>query len=431
MSFIIAKNSVYCFFSQIQFTMYYKRIIYNSIRKHLDKKEHTIIVGARQVGKTTLLKKLYKEIAGKKQAYYLTFENPEILSAINQHPENIFRYARKPESEQPENRVFIFIDEVQYAANPSNLLKYLFDTCENRLKIVATGSSAFYIDRKFTDSLAGRKKIFHLKGLNFEEFLTFRNAGNLISELVEMRKTDAYRSVFYHELRYYFEEYLIFGGYPAVVLEKEIDEKKYRLNELRNSYMKKDILEANIQYDLKFFQLVALLSDSVGSLVNNNELANTLGINNKTVESYLHLLQKSYHIALIPPFYTNLRKEITKMPKVYFRDTGLRNSFINRFDALNNRNDKGQLIENYVFIRLAELYNDEYIRFWHLSGGQEVDFVINQAVMSGKAYEVKYSSKTINRTKYQKFTDNYKPFPLQFICYEHTENTDAVDILKL
>ncbi len=143
--------------------MFKERILYKGITKHLTEKEYTIITGARQTGKTTILRKIFEDLTEqKKEVYYISFENPLILKDINEHPDNLFNYSDKPENllltkrKQGDKRIFILIDEIQYASNPSNLLKYLHDTYGANLKIVATGSSAFYIDRKFKDSL-GKK----------------------------------------------------------------------------------------------------------------------------------------------------------------------------------------------------------------------------------------------------------------------------------
>lgn len=130
--------------------------LFNQLYNHLAAKEYTIIIGARQTGKSMLLLQLYQKlISENRKAYQLTLEDPRILKAINEHPENLFNFIPQPE----DKRIYVLIDEVQYAENPTNFLKLLYDKYLNKLKIIATGSSAFYIDRKFKDSLAGRKQI--------------------------------------------------------------------------------------------------------------------------------------------------------------------------------------------------------------------------------------------------------------------------------
>ncbi len=411
---------------------YLERELYQTLLEHLKAEIYTIIVGARQIGKTTLLKRLYESV--KKQgkiSHLISFENAEILKQINLHPENIFRYIQKPENEI--KKVFLFVDEIQYADNPSNFLKYLFDTYGEKLKIVATGSSAFYIDAKFNDSLAGRKRIFNLKHLNFSEFLTFKNAKELKSELDSIRKNKKYKSLYYNDLMSLFDEYLVYGAYPKVVLEKNVKEKISILKDLKNSYVKRDIYDSKVENESKFYQLMQILASQIGDLVNRNELAKTLRLDNKTIERYLHVLEKSFHVKLLPPFYSNIRKEIVKMPKIFFFDLGLRNVLLNNFQSLHQRLDKGELLENYAFVRLNELYDSDFIKFWRTTTGKEVDFVASEIYGSGKAYEVKFSANAINRKKYKQFIDSYKTYELNYVGYEYEDDEldDYIPILKL
>ena len=229
---------------------------------------------------------------------------------------------------------------------------------EESIKITATGSSVFYIDSKFKDSLAGRKRIFLLKHLNFSEFLRFKGAENLISELNELRKSTHYISALYKDIEHYFNDYLIYGGYPAVSIEKENSEKELILNELQNAYIKRDIHDAGIKNEVAFYKLIQLLSYQTGNLLNINEFSKILRIDNKTIEKYIDVLQKSFHIQTITPFFRNYKKEIIKMPKLFFYDNGLRNSFLNNFNIIETGADRGQLLENYVYIRLSEMYKN-------------------------------------------------------------------------
>ena len=399
--------------------MYIQRKLHKAIKKHIPKKEYTIITGARQVGKTSLLLALYKELSEtKKQVHYLTFEDYEVLESINKHPEEIFRYVPRPlkliePSKEKQNIVYLLIDEIQYAATPTSFLKYLFDTYGENLKIIATGSSAFYIDQKFEDSLAGRKRIFELKSLDFEEWLTFNKQHRILEELIEVRKQKEYISSSSHEFINHFHNYLLFGGFPRVVLEKNQTDKIYILRELMNSFLKKDLLESNITRTDKFYKFFSLLAGQIGNLINRNELANTLGVDNKTIERYLFVLQKSFHIELIRPFSSNLRKELTKMPKLFFKDTGLRNIALNNFSDVDNRTDTSALLENYLFLRLSQIYDADSIRFWRTADGKEIDFIVNDTFGGKYAYEVKLNCKTGKNKSTHKFASTYPDFSIQ------------------
>jgi predicted AAA+ superfamily ATPase len=413
--------------------MYIERKIYTKIKKHLDRKEYTIITGARQTGKTTLITSLFKELKTESDnVFYLTLENSDVLRDINETPENIFKYALRPADpliQGTENkRVILFIDEIQYANKPSHFLKYLYDKYLGNLKIVATGSSAFYLDSSFEDSLAGRKRIFILKTLSFEEFLNFTNRQDLLNTLQIMRGQSDFISTQKEEMLEKFNHYLIYGGYPSVVLETDFDEKVELLKEIKNSFLKRDIEESGVNNTDAFYKLAMLLSDQTGNLVNKNELSNTIGIDNKTIERYLFVLQKCFHIELLRPFSGNLRKELTKMPMIYFYDSGMRNALLNRFFPFDLREDKGPLLENYVFRRLAEKHDVDDIRFWRTTDNKEIDFIVNAG--DGRlAYEVKFSCRQKKNNASRIFLEHYPRFSYQTISYDFNEN--CLQALKL
>ena len=400
--------------------MFKQRDLYPNILDFINDKRFAIITGARQVGKTSLLRALFADLKTQGESvFFLSFEDPFIVDAINKHPEQVFNYmAALPKriiDGQSERKIFLLIDEVQYAKDPSHFLKFLYDTYEGNLKIVATGSSAFYIDRKFRDSLAGRKRIFRLNTLNLREYLVFQNKENLCNELDLSRERPDYRSPYSAELNRNFWDYLRFGGYPAVALESDEREKRLTLDELKNAYVRRDVLESKISNETHFYLLLRILAEQTGNLMNKNDLSNELKIDVKTVDNYIQILEKCFHISLLRPFFRNMRKELTKMPKVYFNDLGLRNILVNRFDAFPDRTDKGQLLENYFFLRLNEKYDAEQLFFWHTTTGQEVDFVIRDTLTTGKAYEIKWAESKITPNKYAPFAEAHPEFPLNFL----------------
>ena len=355
----------------------------------------------------------------------VTFENPEILNAVNEHPANILRYIGQQPSSQPGSisKVMLLIDEVQYANDPSNFLKYHYDLNGDWLKIVATGSSAFYLDTKFHDSLAGRKRIFELFPLDFEEFLQFKGFPAWITEWEQMRQDHAYTSLVHRDIFMMFDEYISYGGYPAVVLENDPEEKKEILRDLVKTYLKRDVLESSHSDFLKICQLLQVLASQAGQLLNSNELSNSLRFASATIENYLYILQKCYHIHLVRPFYQNLRKELSKMPKVYFNDHGFRNALINQWERAPLRIDKGQVTENFLYIRLRQLYGHDIIRYWRTINGNEIDFIGAPAAGEEFAMESKYKADAINPSKYKVFANAYPAIPIRMAAYE-TINPD-------
>jgi predicted AAA+ superfamily ATPase len=381
------------------------------IANHLSKKEFTVLIGARQIGKSTLLKQLHEDLKKQnKPTYFLNLDRKDILDELNQNPENLFRFCPLQKGE----RIVVFIDEIQYLNDATNFLKLLFDEYSSQLKIVATGSSAFYIDRQFKDSLVGRKKIFQMGTLDFEEFLLFKGRTDLVSELKSLQNKKKSKSIKENLLWTYMDEFVNYGGYPAVVLENNIDQKIELLKEIRDSFIKRDILESGITDETKFYRMLLLLASQSGNLLNVNEISNTLRITNATVENYLYVLQKCFHITLVKPFYNNLRKELTKMPKVYINDLGLRNVLVNHFSPIEQRADKGVVLENLCCRLLLERYDADQVKYWRTADGNEVDFVIETQYLKGFAVEVKFNEQDSKISKYKKFISNYPNFPLEF-----------------
>lgn len=374
-------------------------------RKHLETDEILLFIGARQAGKTTILKQIQQDL--EKQGnicYFLNLEDPEYLELLNKSPKHLFKIFPIDSTK----RNHIFIDEIQYLDNPSNFLKYLYDEYKGKLKLLVSGSSSFYIDRKFKDSLAGRKKIFNVWTLSFKEFLRFKNESELSEK--DFKKISLSEK---EKIILYYSEYLVYGGYPRVVLSSP-EEKKEILREILFSYVKKDVYEANIRQEEIFYKLLKILAFQIGSLVNASELANTLNVSKTAIDNYLYVMQKSFHIVFTNPFFKNIRKELTKMPKVYFCDLGLRNFLADNFKPFAVREDKGVLLENAVFRQLLEKYNRDELKFWRTILKNEVDFVA-----AGKfAYEAKIDTEKFKEKSYKLFLEHYPDINFSVVSFD-------------
>jgi predicted AAA+ superfamily ATPase len=402
------------------------RNILPSIFEHLQFKEFAVITGPRQCGKTSVLRLVEGFLRKSGEiSVYLTMDDPSILKRFNEHPENLLSVLP-----QTDRKIYVLIDEIQYLADPTNFLKYNFDLHSETLKIVCTGSSAFYIDQNFKDSLAGRKQLFKLFTLSFDEFLYFKTGDNSIkSEWLEMKKRPEYLSVKHTTIRHLFDEYLTYGGYPEVVLANTVERKKDLLAELAQAFLRRDILESNVRDEEKFFILTRLLAAQTGGLVNVNQLANTLQLSVTAVENYIHILRKTFHIHLLRPFFSNITKELTKMPKVYFNDLGMRNMLLKQFSEVENRLDKGELIENYIFIRLRDIYSTDDIQYWRTTDGNEVDFVVSTEFQKGFAIECKFDEKSFSKSKYKKFEAAYPNYPLSVKVFQSVNYGSSILLL--
>lgn len=384
-----------------------------------------VLVGARQTGKTTLLRSIYERVRQEGHpAWFINLENLEYLELLNRSPENIFAILPPLRSDL---RATVFIDEIQYLKDPSNLIKYFYDEHRQKLKLVVTGSSAFYIDQRFRDSLAGRKRLFHLQTLSFAEFLLFKGREELCQwlptaneRMERFRQCSAFPRIHRQELERLWGEYACYGGYPAVVLAQGEEEKRLMLEDIVHSAAKKDVQEAGIRYPEKYYRLMKLLAAQAGSLVNRHELGTTLGITSSAVDNYLYVLRRSFHLAEVTPFSANIRKELTKMPKYFFLDTGMRNYLVNEFRGFSQRADTGVFLESLVFRRLMERISLENIRFWRTADKHEVDFVVNDAW----GLETKSNPATFRPAKYAPFREHYENIPLDVAGYDDLEERE-------
>lgn len=386
-----------------------RRKLFPTLLEHLPKKEFSIITGARQTGKSTLLRQLEDYCKqGSLPVVFLNLENKAILAELDLSPLNLLKFL--PETNQ---KVVVLVDEVQYLSDPSNFLKLLYDEYAAKIKIVATGSSAFYMNDRFKDSLAGRKKLFLLYTCSFDEYLEISGKQELLEELGRIQKKMDYKSTGIELLLIEWEKFLIYGSYPAVITEPDAEAKIDRLKELRDSFVKRDILESGVQNEIAFYKLFRLLASQTGNLVNVNELASTIQIKNETVVNYLAVLQKCFHISLVKPYFNNVRKELTKMQKVYLLDNGMKNSLLNNFTPLALRADKGELWENMVYRLLIEKHGIDEVNYWRTSAGNEVDFVLPR-ITQPKAIEAKYDKSHANLNRYKLFASAYPNIPMNF-----------------
>ena len=245
--------------------------------------------------------------------------------------------------------------------------------------------------------------------MNFNEFLEFNGE----TEMAEAKPAKKLTSYYQTKLLKLWEQYIIYGGYPKVALAREEELKKILIEDIGSSYIKKDALEAGIKNTEKYYALIKILAGQTGQLMNSQELANTLNIAHKTVEEYLYIMARSYQLAFIRPFYKNLRKELTKMPKAYFYDLGLRNFFLDDFSSLDKRPDKGAYLENLVFTEFLKRGDSlDKIKYWRTQDKKEVDFIIGR-----EAYEIKYNLKR-KASGYKKFIEQYPEIKFSMVSRE-------------
>lgn len=305
---------------------------------------------------------------------------------------------------------FLFIDEVQYAKESGKKLKYIYDHFP--IKIIISGSSSSELSIQSLKYLVGRIFIFNLYPFSFKEFLLARNP-----RLVPLYEKAKYGQEITAELNHQLEEFILFGGYPRVVLAKSREEKITVLKNIINTYLLREIKEVmGLKEDFKLLKLTKSLSLQIGNLVNYNELSTLSELSYPEVKSYLNILEKTFICSLVPPFQSNKRTELVKNPKVYFYDLGFRNMVIDNFSV--ERVDLGGMHENFIF---SELVKNNFVpKYWRTKSKAEVDFILEK----GKEIipiEVKVNlSKTDLTRSFQSFLEKYHP-PLGYITSSYFE----------
>jgi predicted AAA+ superfamily ATPase len=359
--------------------MLFKRILMPEIIKYLPGPEALIILGSRQVGKTTLLKMIIEAIQPGKSAIYIDLEDPRNLEIVEKGPESLLDYIKHlgvPTNEKG----YIFIDEIHYMKNPSRFIKLLVDHNSDKIKLVCTGSSSVGIRIKIHDALVGRKLTFFLQPLNFGEFLVFKGRKDLAAHLPTDPFNPGQNPTRYFQDDYlrYFHEYLIFGGYPRIVTEDDYTRKEKLLGEIVSAYIFKDIKSLfNIGDIHKFNDLVRVLASQTGSLLNVSGLAETIGISRPTVMNYVSILENSFLVSLLAPFSRSAQVEVRKAKKLYWFDNGLRNYLVGDLSVSASRTDIGILLESAVYSGLIKRKKEiEQIYYWRTKDKTEVDFVI-------------------------------------------------------
>jgi len=351
------------------------REIFSKIIDLLELPDIIILMGMRQTGKSSLLFLTIRYLLEKippKNLFYFSLEDSLVLDGFNRNQKELAKIIETGEVDDG-FPCYIFIDEIQHLDDPTRFLKYYYDNYSH-FKFIITGSSSFELRKKFKDSLAGRKKIIPIHPLSWREFLSFKNVAanplKMISSEVESKKMT--------EL---WEEFIIFGGHPKIPQLMNSNSKIEELGDIFSSYLERDIRDiGNIENMSAYNNLVKMLAVQCGNLVSAKNISDNLGLNLITLRKYLFLLEKSFALSLLKPFFKNKIKEVTKMPKVYFEDIGIRNFAVSDFRALEQRPDLGALVENFVFNELQKRVGiGEEIFFWRSVATQvEVDFVLKK-----------------------------------------------------
>ena len=374
-----------------------QRLLEKHVIADLLKESKTIIVlGARQVGKTTLIKDIQGKITNADtKVLYLNCDVEEERDSINTTSLAVLGQLLR-------NVDMLFIDEAQRLADPVLTAKIIHDNFPN-IRVLATGSSSLDLQNKISDAMTGRIFEFKLFPLSFTEILAAgRESG--ISENSQLQKQGADALL---------PSVLTYGLYPEVYTEGDPVRKQRALVSITKNYLFKDVLTyQGVKNSQAIQDLARALAYQIGSEVNENELSNRLGIDNKTVARYIEILEKAFVLIRITSYSKNLRREIGGKYKVYFLDLGIRNALIGDFNAPNLRSDLGAMWENFLILERIKSFankNQELVHynFWRSYDGAEVDYVEKSYTDALRAYELKYQGNTLSKGAYS-FTNAYQ-----------------------
>jgi uncharacterized protein len=385
-----------------------QRHLDDKISQHFNKyKQILILLGSRQVGKTTIVQKIFP------QADYFLVDNEPIKKILESYDVETYK------SLLNKNSVEVIIDEIHMLSDPGRAAKIIYDQLKH-IKLIITGSSSFHIKNKTSESLAGRKIDYDIYPLTFSEYLCQKDIeSNLnfnILEKIIKNDSEVPAGLYKFDIENILNNILIYGQYPHAINYPK--DKKYLLNFV-DSLIFKDILELNLIDDKKLAKdLLKLLALQIGNLINYSELAVNLGADQRKIKRYIDIFEQSFVLFRLYPYSKNKRYEISKAPKIFFYDVGIRNALIEDFSDLNSRMDKGALFENFIISELVKqnsyLESGFNFHYWRTKLGSEIDIVLERGEeLIG--VEVKYKKKNINKA----FKNRYPQAKLKIVTVDN------------
>lgn len=379
------------------------RKIFLKEKEILENNKIVFLVGPRQVGKTTFLKKMFNSLQTFNKKF-LNLENFEYhrffrdFSSIESYIKSIY---------SGDGKFYLFLDEFQKVKNIDVILKLIYDELPF-VKVVLSGSNNIEINKNIKESFAGRKRIYYMWPLDFEEFIIWKEKISF-KELELFFKDQAN----FGKIQNYLEEFMIWWGFPEVVLSQTDEERKQVLSDIFDFWFNRDIV-LYTQKLFEFKELTKQLAFWMWNILNYSELASLSNLTSPTVKKFVGILEETFIVFTQRPFFRNKLKEINKSPKLYFIDPGFRNWFINRFDF--SHQEKWVLFENFVLSSLIKKWKKtDEMKFWRTNDEKyEVDLVLE---LEKEAYEIKFKFdiKEKDLKWLKKFSQLYPEFETEII----------------
>ncbi len=385
--------------------VYIERFLEQKVKKYLSKKEIIAIIGARQCGKTTLMKHMFDKL---KNTKFISFEDRDILELFSKDIKGFIELYIK-------NTKYLFIDEFQYAKQGGKQLKYIYDNFDT--KIIISGSSAAELSIQSIKYLVGRIFVFKLFPFSFEEYLKHKER-----KLYTLYLKEELSQPVIKKINEYYKEFIIYGGYPRVILSKDKEEKIEVLKNIYNTYFLKEIKEIlQLSNDFKLNKLIKVLALQTGGITNYHELSSATDFDYNDLLKHLNILKKTFICIESIPFFTNKKKELVKAPKIFFLDNGFRNIVIKNFQKIEDRTDTGEINENFIASELIK--KETELKYWRTKTGAEVDFVIEK---NNKLIpiEIKSNIKNFKLTRsFKNFLERYNSIQGFIFSYTYLNKT--------
>lgn len=388
------------------------RTILPALEKELTTKEVVVLTGMRQTGKTTVLKYLFERISSPNKAF-IDLENPLNRKIFEEKDyNNIWRNLLSFGITQ-KNGAYLFLDEIQHVKQLPSAVKYLYDHWH--VKCFLTGSSSFYLKNLFSESLSSRKIVYELFPLTFAEFLTFKD------EIFEFpvtftQKAEGKNEITYQRLIRLYDEYMRFGGFPAVVLENDPGRKQKLLEQVFTSYFELDVKSlADVRETTKLRDLILLLVARIGAKVDVSKLSSELGVTRETLYNYLSFLERTYMISLLSQYSNSIDRQTAGEKKIFFSDCGLA-SYLGRIS-------EGQLLEQSVFQTFRPSYSLSYYQRKY----REIDFIANNDV----ALEVKRTVSTRDISVLKRLATALHMKKSYVVTYTYSKRPETIPVIYL
>lgn len=387
-----------------------KRKDLENIKSWIWKSKILILKWARQVGKTTIMKEIenyIKDVLKESRVVFLQadkIDNSNLFSS----PENLINYL-KIQHNFPNNYVYLFIDEFQFIKEAGLFLKNIFDEYKDNLQIIVSGSSSLEISKN-SEFLTWRAINFYIDRISFANYFNYKE--NIESpqkfELDNIEWMKVFYEIYKNKLEFHLLSYLNYWWYPEVLASTDNNDKKSIISQIIETYMQKDIIDfLKIENITAFNNLIKLLCSNIWNLININEISSTLNISMQTVNKYLDILEWTFVFSRVLPFFKNTRKEISKMPKIFVEDIGIKNFSLREFDSMGKKIDLWREVENFVYNELRKKLDKNQIYYYRTVSKAEIDFVIEKSYEKYDIIEVKYRNKVNLPIVVKNFGENY------------------------